>query len=348
MKRLGYYILIIIFLVFLIPILILGGVGPGIKIPTIINKIPFLVPNANNTQKELKTDKTIKVFVKNKIIEMPFEEYIVGVVAAEMPVKFDMEALKAQAITARTYAAAKMFSYGGKGCVRHPGADVCSDTHCQAWISKEDRFKYWKPAEAVANWNKIVKAVVDTKDLIISYNGKLATGVKYFSTSDGKTENSIYAFGYAEPYLVSVDSPYEEEAPSFKSQVVMSKNDFISRMEKINPQLNLTSNKLASQIKVLDFTEGGRVKTIKIGGKTFSGIDIRWAMSLKSADFNIIIDKKNVTFNVKGFGHGVGLSQWGANEMGKRGIKYDAIIKHYFKGTEINKIESVFENKKLN
>jgi stage II sporulation protein D len=346
MKKIGYFIMMLVFLIFLIPIIILGGIGPGIKIPIIINKIPFLVQDNKNMESELKGGVIIKVAVKGKIVEMPFEEYIAGVVAAEMPVKFDEEALKAQAIAARTFAAAKMLSFGGSGCVRNPGADVCSETHCQAWISKEDRFKSWKPEEAVANWNKIVMAVAATKDMIISYNGKLAAGVKYFSTSDGKTESSLYAFGYAEPYLVSVDSPNEEEAPNFKSQVVINKTDFISRIKKIEPAINVSSNKLASQVKVLDYTDGGRVKTIKIGGKVFSGIDIRWAMSLKSADFSIGIDKNNVTFNVRGYGHGVGMSQWGANEMGKRGIKYDSIIKHYFKGTEISKIDNILKNKK--
>lgn len=347
MKKIGYFILILVFLTFLLPIIILGGIGPGIKIPVIINKFPFIDQTTKNNESKPSSYGKIKVAVNNKIVEMQFEDYIVGVVAAEMSVKFDPEALKAQAIAARTYAAAKMFAFGGKGCSRNPGADVCGETHCQAWISKEDRFKYWKPEEAVANWSKIVAAVEATKDMVVGYNGKLATGVKYFSTSDGKTENSLYAFGYAEPYLVSVDSPNEEEAPNFKSQVVISKTDFLGRIKKVNPKLKISSSKLASQIKILNLTDGGRVKTIKIGDKEFSGTDIRWAMNLKSADFNIVVDKNNVTFNVRGYGHGVGMSQWGANEMGKRGEKYDAIIKHYFKGTEIIKLEDIFKNKNV-
>jgi stage II sporulation protein D len=346
MKKIGYFILMLVFLMFLIPIIILGGIGPGIKIPIIINKLPFLGQDNKNNENDLKKGISIKVAIKGKLVTMPLEEYVVGVVAAEMPVNFDTEALKSQAIAARTFAVAKMKIYGGTGCVRNPGADVCSETHCQVWITKEDRFKSWKPEEAIADWNKIVNAVATTEGMVISYKGKLATGVKYFSTSDGKTENSLYAFGYAEPYLVSVDSPNEEEAPSFKSQVVMSKADFIARIKKVYPGIKVPSDKLASQVKVLDYTEGGRVKTIKIGEKTFSGIDIRWAMSLKSADFNIGIDKKNVTFNVKGYGHGVGMSQWGANEMGKRGMTYDSILKHYFKGIEISKIDSIFKNNK--
>jgi stage II sporulation protein D len=348
MKGLGYYILILVFLIFLIPILILGGIGPGIKIPVIVNKIPFInVPNNNDNISE--SEIKIKVFIteKNSIVEMPLEEYVIGVVAAEMPVNFNYEAIKAQAITARTFAVARMFSYGGKGCVKHPGADVCSEVHCQAWISKEERFKYWKPDEAANNWNKISKAVNDTKGMVISYNKKLASGVKYFSTSDGKTENSLDVFGYSEPYLISVPSPNEEEAPSFKSQIIISKTEFVNKIGKINSKINITSKNLASKVKILDWTDGGRVKNIAIGNITLKGTDMRWAMGLKSTDFSVKIDKTNVTFNVKGYGHGVGMSQWGANEMGKRGSTYNAILKHYFMGTELNKIDDIFKSKKL-
>lgn len=349
MNKISHLIVILVLLILLIPIIILGGVGPGIKIPGIISRFPLIVQDNKTSNKEIKNGDIIKVFIKskNKIVQMSFEDYIVGVVAAEMPVKFDIEAIKAQAVAARTYAAAKMFFYGGKGCVRYKGADVCSEVHCQAWISKEERFKYWKPSEAIANWNKINGAVLATKGIVISYNNKLASGIKYFSTSDGKTENSIHAFGYAEPYLVSVDSPNEEESPSFKSQVIISKDEFINRIKKINSKINISSKKLASQVKILEWTEGGRVKNMKIGDKVFSGIDVRWAINLKSADFNIKIDKKNVTFNVKGYGHGVGMSQWGANEMGKRGAKYDEILKHYFKGTVMKKIDDIYKNKNI-
>jgi stage II sporulation protein D len=345
MKKFGFGLLVLSMMILLIPILILGGIGPGIKLTGVINKIPFIVNN-EESKKTNSTD-TIKVFVKktNKIVEMKFEDYIAGVIAAEMPVKFDVEALKAQAVTARTYAAAKMFQNGGNGCVRHPGADVCSDIHCQAWVSKADRFKSWKSSEVVSNWAKITDAVNSTKGQVISFKGSLASGVKYFSTSDGKTESSIFAFGYSAPYLVSVDSPYEEKAPNFKSSIAMSKDEFLKKIKSLDAKNTINIKNISSQIKILSWTDGGRVKQIKIGNKVFSGVDIRWAMNLKSADFNIIIDKTNVNFNVKGYGHGVGMSQWGANEMGKRGYKYDKIIKHYFTGTEILTMNAVSMNK---
>ena len=346
MKKIGYFVIFIIALTIIIPLVILGGISPGIKIPGIFNRFASEITNESESTK--KSDEImIKVFSvdDNKIIEMDFEEYIKGVIAGEMPVSFDIEALKAQAVAARTFAAADMIAYGGSGCALHKGADVCSDVHCQVWMSKAERFKNWDAKDAESYWAKITKAVEETKGLVIAYNGKIASRIKFHSTSGGKTENSIYAFGYSEPYLTSVDSPNEENAPSYKSVVVMKKQEFINRMKELNSKIKLSSNSLAAEIKILNYTEGGRVKTIKIGDKTFSGIDIRWAMGLKSAEFSIKADSKNVTFNVKGYGHGVGMSQWGANEMAKRGSKFDAILKHYYQGVEIKNINEIFKNK---
>lgn len=345
MRKIGIGFLAITIAILCIPILILGGIGPGIKFGGVITKLK--PPSSTDAQKSTVDVEKIKVFVKaqNKIVDMKLEDYITGVLAAEMPAKFDLEALKAQAVTARTYAVAKLVDFGGKGCVRHPGADICSEIHCQAWISKAERFKSWKASEAASNWDKIASAVSFTSGQVIAYKDKLASAVKYFSTSDGKTENSTYAFGYTAPYLLSVSSPNEENAPNFKSSVTLSRLAFIERLQKAEPTIKLENKNLASQIRILSWTEGGRVKEIKIGDKTFSGVEIRWAMNLRSADFGILVDGTNVKFNVRGNGHGVGLSQWGANEMGKRGIKYDKIVRHYFTGTEILNISQLAVNK---
>lgn len=346
MKKIGYFILFVIALTVVIPLVILGGISPGIKIPGIFNRFTSEITSQTEPAK-MPDDTKIKVFSvdDNKIIEMDFEEYVKGVIAGEMPVSFDIEALKAQAVAARTFAAADMISFGGSGCTRHVGADVCSDVHCQVWMSKAERFKNWDAKDAESYWAKITKAVEETKGLVITYNGKIAARLKFHSTSGGKTESSINVFGYSEPYLVSVDSPNEEDAPNFKSTVVIKNQEFINRMKELNSKIKISSKSLASQIKILNYTEGGRIKTIKIGDKTFSGVDIRWAMGLKSAEFSIKADSKNVTFNVRGYGHGVGMSQWGANEMAKRGSKFDAILKHYYKGVEIKSINEIFKNK---
>ncbi|WP_057976839.1 stage II sporulation protein D [Caloramator mitchellensis] len=346
MKHVGYYIILIVFILIFIPLLIIGGIGEGIKIPGVFNKFTIPIERVEREEPD-KKDITIKMFdvKKGKIVDIELEEYVAGVIAAEMPVSFNIEALKAQAIAARTFVLANKIELGGGGCNKHQGADVCSDVHCQAWISKEDRLKLWDARLAVDNWNKIVEAVNSTKGIVITYNNQIARHIKYHSTSGGKTENSLYVFGYQEPYLVSVESPYEDEAPNYTTKVVMSKKEFINRIKTLNSAVKISEKGLATQVKILDWTEGGRVNRIKVGDKEFTGIDIRWAMGLKSAAFSIKIDTKNVTFTVKGYGHGVGMSQWGANEMGKRGKKYDEIIKHYYRGVELNSIEEVMKNK---
>ncbi len=343
MKKIGYYIIFVIVMMIAIPLIILGGIGPGIKIPGIINKFP-------NVSGDIKynTDNggpIIRVYVskQDKIVEMYFEDYIRGVVSAEMPAEFSVEALKAQAIAARTFAAGNMKIFGRSGCAKHPGADVCSDVHCQAWISKDDRLKGWEAKKAPEYWAKITRAVEETKGQIITYKGSLAGRIKYHSSSSGKTENSQYVFNYSEPYLVSVDSPDEETTPKLKTIVIMTKKEFIKRVLDLAPSTKISEKNLSSQIKILSLTDGDRVEKIKIGDKIFTGIDIRWAMGLNSASFMLTVDTKNVTFNVRGNGHGVGMSQWGANTMGKLGKSYKEILQHYYKGVEISNMKDIFK-----
>ncbi|EYE89832.1 sporulation protein [Fervidicella metallireducens AeB] len=347
MRKVGYYVLLIVFLMIIIPVIVLNGVGPGIELPKIIHKITEKVPKEVEYNDKNGGPK-IKLYNKaeDKIIELYLEDYLRGVVAAETPASFELEALKAQAIAARTFAVAHMNVYGGNGCARHNGADVCSEVHCQAWMSKQERMKSWDGENAEKYWKKISDAVDSTRGMVITYEGKLAKDIKYHASSGGKTENSVSVFGYESPYLVSVDSPYEKGNSRFTSVVTLKKQDFINRLKESNPSLKLSVKTLSSQVKVISYTDGGRVKDIKIGDKIFTGVDIRWAVGLKSANFTIKFDKDNIIFTVVGSGHGVGLSQWGANEMAKRGSNYSEILKHYYKGTELKEIDKVFENKK--
>lgn len=346
MKKIILYIVLVIFLMVGIPLIILGGIGSGIKVPGIINQLVDVIPD---NPKDTEAEKVIRIKVydvnQKKIIEMNIEDYIKGVVAAEVPALFEEEALKAQAIAARTFASANMKELGGGGCKNYPGADVCSTVHCQAWISKEERFKNWEAENAVNYWNRISNAVESTKGMVLVYDGELARYVKYHSTSGGKTEDSVNVFNNKIPYLVSVESPGEEISPKFETTVVIRREEFIKKMKELSPNIKLSSNNLGAQIKIIDKTVGDRVKNIKIGDKTFTGIDLRWAFLLNSAEFTVKVDMKYVTFNVKGNGHGVGLSQFGANAMAKNGKKYDEILKHYYQGISIGKLEDLLKRK---
>ena len=227
LKRIVYLLILIIVSILIIPLIILKGVPPGIKIN---GKDPGGIINIPMEEKKSKVilessssgDIKIKVFIaeKNVLQEMNLEDYIRGVVAGEMPVEFDKEALKAQAVTARTYAVTRMKIFGGKGDNRHSEADICTDsTHCQEWISKEERFKNWNADKAQENWDKLTEVVNATKGLIMTYNSLPIMYALYFSTSGGKTENSKDVFTNSEPYLKSVISQYEEDAPKYASKI---------------------------------------------------------------------------------------------------------------------------------
>lgn len=367
MKRFGYMLVGIILAIILIPLAVLEGTGPGVRLKTGGSGGAITFPSASsgstNSGTNSQTSETsigdivfndkngggpkIKVFIteKNQIQEMYLEEYIRGVVAGEMPVDFNIEALKAQAIAARTYAVTRMKLYGGKGCGKHPEADICTDsTDCQEWISKEDRFKSWGAVNAEKDWEKITTAVNDTKGLILTYNSQPVMYPLYFSTSSGKTENSIDVFSAQEPYLKSVVSPNEEESPKFITKTSFSLDAFIDKFYKSSYKIKLDKSKLSTQFKIVNRTEGGSVKTIQVGSKTLKGTEIRTILGLNSANFTFAISGSTITFTVLGNGHGVGMSQWGANELGKRGSKYDEILEHYYQGTEIKKIDDVFKS----
>lgn len=348
MKKLVYIIFLVMVVIICIPLLVLQRVGGVIKDdkssdktgPTIDGRVSELIFDDQNGG-----GPKIKVYiVENKELkEMYLEEYIRGVVAGEMPAEFDIEALKAQAVAARTYAVTKMKSLGGKGCSNHAEADICTDsTHCQEWISKEERFKAWGEINAPKYWEKITTAVNDTKGMILTYNAAPVMYPLYFSTSGGKTENSEDVFMNSYPYLRSVVSIYEEEAPKFLTKIAFTKDEFIKKFGESEYKIKLDKSKLASQVTIMDRTEGGAVNNIKIGTKTLKGTKVREILGLSSANFNIEIGDNEVKLTVMGNGHGVGMSQWGANGLGKHGQKFDEILKHYYQGTEISKVTGTF------
>ncbi len=268
----------------------------------------------------------------NNISSMELEKYLVGVVAAEMPPSFEDEALKAQAVAARTYILNKQ----GKDNVKHPDADVCTDSsHCKAYISDSEAKKKWGD-----EWNgvyspKITSAVSETFGEIVTYNEEPIIAV-FHSTSTGKTENSEDVWQSETPYLKSVESPGEELSPRYKSQAEFSIDEFKNKITELNKNVNFGLDK-ASWIKNYEYTEGGSVKSVTIGGCKFSGTDIRSKFSLRSADFNISVSDK-VIFYVTGNGHGVGMSQYGANYQASLGKSYKDILLKYYLNTEVKKI----------
>ena len=267
---------------------------------------------------------------ENKTKSMELEEYLVGVVSAEMPASFEIEALKAQTVAARSYAVYKQNSPANE---KHPDSDVCTDfSHCKAYKTMEKARTDWgKKADTYEK--KIREAVSLTKGEIITYEGEAALAVFHSQSGGGRTENSKDVWGGAVPYLVSVESHGEENAPNFYSSKDVSFQDFQKAIISENPSANINS---PSDIGEIILSDGGAVKSIVIGGQSFSGSKIRSLFNLRSACFTIIADSQNVHFEVLGYGHGVGMSQYGANELAKEGYTYREILRHYYTGTELN------------
>lgn len=284
----------------------------------------------------------IKVYIsdQNKVVEMPFDEYIKGVVAAEMPVEFEIEALKAQAVAARTYVYYKIKNGITPKDGMHNNADVCTDPkHCQAWASKERLMEKWGPA-AGKNCKKIEKAVGDTRNIIITYNDSVANTV-FHSNSGGKTENSEDVWeGAGEPYLRSVLSQGEDACSEYESTTAFTAKNFTELLKKEYPDLKFKEKDIFKEIEVTEYTEGGRVKTVRIGNISLKGTDFRRIFSLRSANFKIEQGEKGaLKITCLGNGHGVGMSQWGANYLAKIGENYEQILKYYYIGIKMDTIQ---------
>ena len=259
----------------------------------------------------------------NTVEVVPFEDYVVGVLAGEMPVNFELEALKAQAVAARTYVMKKMSDN------KNEDYDIVDTVQNQVYISDQELQDKWKD-KYQERINKVKRAVLETKGEYLSYNGKVIEAF-FFSTSAGKTENSEDVFKQALPYLRSVDSTWDEEvSPVFNDSKEYSMQEFYER-------LNLKySDKI--KVEILNTTSTGRIKNIKINNKKFTGSEVYKNLNLRSTFFEISQIGSNVVINTKGYGHGVGMSQYGALAMAKKGYKYDQILKYYYQNIQIEKI----------
>jgi stage II sporulation protein D len=268
-----------------------------------------------------------------ELVELPLEEYLIGVVAGEMPATFDMEALKAQTVAARTFAVDKMISFGGRGCSLKEGADVCSSfAHCQEWISEDMMRKNWGE-EFDAKYAKIKQAVIDTKGEIMKYNGK-PIEVLYHSTSNGKTEEASEVFSSSLPYYKTVESAGEEDAPKFEGSVTYTNQEFV-RIFQSRYKVKLDPANLQKEIKINGYTESGRIRALTIGGLKLRATEFRLLYKLNSTDITFVFGEDSITMKTKGFGHGVGMSQVGADRMAQRGYSYKDILLHYYQGVNI-------------
>lgn len=322
-------ILILVLMIF-VPIFIIKS------IPAKANgKDEVLEPKEENKDILLKGKDIIRVNItkENRIEEVQIEEYVKSVVSGEMLVTFDDEALKAQAIAARTYIASKRL----RPCDIANGGDVCDTTHCQVYISKNERFEKWG-SNAEEYWSKISNAVDDTKGMVLSYNNELVLYPQFFSTSSGMTENAVDVFSSSVPYLVSTESKGEEIAPKFESEFPFSITEFVNKINDKYPDASITPENLKDNIEVLSRSEAGGIKELRIGKIKAKGLDFRLTLGLTSTNFQYTINENEIIFKCKGYGHGVGMSQWGANVMANNGSNYKEILTHYYTGVDITNL----------
>lgn len=283
--------------------------------------------------------KTIKLYHADtgEIEELPIDEYLYGVVSAEMPATYELEALKAQAIVARTYTLYQIINNNSK----HGDANICDDSACcQAWISKDDRLARWNEDVRESNWNKIVEAVNETSGKIITYEGAPINAF-FHSNSGGTTEVVSNVWGGTDlPYLQSVETSGESDYSQYNSEVTISKEDLISKLKAEYSDFEINFDE-EDAIKILEYTDSGRVKTIKFGNTEIAGTKVRTLLGLRSTNFSFSIDGDNITFSVIGYGHGVGMSQTGADSMAKSGSTCEEIIKHFYTGVEITYVNEL-------
>ena len=301
-----------------------------ILITIILIILPFVIVQIFNQVEEKEThfEKNqivrVKREKKNVIEKIPLENYVMGVLSGEMPTTFPMEALKAQAVAARTYVLRKI-EYA-----KNQEYDVVDTVANQVYYSNGELKERWKK-EYNEKINLIQKAVLETKGEYLTYQGQIVNAF-FFSTSTGYTENCEEVFQENLPYLRSVKSDWEKDiSPVFEDSKTFTIQEFYEK-------LNLDSNSNFS-IQVTKTTSTGRVKEIQINGKLFLASDVTKALGLRSSFFEITKNDNQIIIHTKGFGHGVGMSQYGAYGMAKNGSNYQEILKYYYQGVDIKKIE---------
>lgn len=279
---------------------------------------------------------TISVYIKSddRVEEMKVGDYLIGIVAAEMPAEFQEDALKAQAVAARSYLKARSENYKKNGIpTEHNGALACTDSsHCQAWISEDARKQSWGEDKSKEYWDKICQAVRETKGEIMMYNSQPVNAF-FHSTSSGKTESSADVWGGDIPYLQSVESPGDLQSPKYNSSAEFTVDEFKKIAEENIDGVNWDNPIVGDIIR----SDAGGIITVNIGGTQIKGTKFRTMYNLHSTNAEIETTDDKIKITTKGYGHGVGMSQYGAEYFAKQGMDYKQILKTYYTDVEIVK-----------
>ncbi len=298
----------------------------NLKSPSKTNDLNGKIDNTKNENATVPDKIKLLLTQTNDVVELDFDDYIKGVLIGEVPISYEVEALKAQAIVARTYTMYKLINNPAS----HSGADMCDDINCcQCYKTKEYAFASWDDKEENEKWAKLENAVTETKNRYITYNGEIISAF-FHAHSGGQTENVKYVWGGEEiPYLQSVsgneDDLFQETKSFTKTEFAELIKDVVKDYDKNNYEIN-----------IIDYTGSGRVDNLQIGNEILKATELRKLIGIRSTNFRVEkADDGTITFYTIGYGHGVGMSQEGANQMAKSGYTCEEIIKHYYTGVEI-------------
>lgn len=319
--------------------------GLFLGVTVVIILLPVLIIGGWQTfAKEAATpvqDIMLKLYVtgSEQMVEIGLEEYVKAVVAAEMPATFHPEALKAQAVAARTYAVKRALAFGGRGCSAHTGADVCDDpAHCQAWLPAADLQKKWGMIQYQDYWGKISQAVEATAGLVVTYGGVVIDPL-FHSTCGGLTEAASAVWQQDLPYLKPMRCDYCSHSPKLTAEHRFSLSTFAAVMHEMDGSIAVTAAAFKTTSSPLltmgGQTVGDRVSHVSLAGEKIEATALRHALGLNSTRFTFTIEGEDIVFHTRGYGHGVGLCQYGADGMGQAGHDYRAILAHYYQGTTI-------------
>lgn len=277
--------------------------------------------NKETVKEEIKQESNELIVTVNRkngeVITLSMTDYLIGVVGSEMPASFHSEALKAGVVAARTYALKKIKS-----------GEVLTDTVSTQVYSDNNELRSKWGNEFDKYYNKIKDCVTSTNNEVITYNGELISAL-YFSTSNGYTESAKEVFGYDIPYLQSVESGVDKDTTPYLRSIDKETSEILNILGVIN----------LDNIEILSRTDSGRVKEVKIDDKVYSGVELRNLLGLRSTDFEFQVNGDTTTIITKGYGHGVGMSQYGANKLANLGYSYRDIINHYYTNVAIESVK---------
>lgn len=334
-RLLAATIIMVFFITICLPVLLVWDYGGGGEVgpPAASREVDFPGKGGGAGEAAALT-LTLWDRARDQLVELDLEEYVTGVTAAEMPASFEVEALKAQAVIARTYALSRLRSRGGQGCASRGGADICSDHNCcQDWITRGDALEYkWAGEPGAGYWDKIVGAVAGTRGEVMLYQGHPVNAV-FHSTCGGHTEDSEEVWQASLPYLRAVPCLYCRHSPWSERQFTYSLEEFNRLLNGSSP--GIPPAPVEPVFASLHRTAPGRIKHLEINDFSYTGHQLREVLGLPSTGVSWQVGNGQVTLTTRGYGHGVGLCQYGADGMARQGHTYPDILRHYYQGVHL-------------